>query len=879
MIATYRLQLEPKFGFAEVVQIVPYLQRLGISHLYLSPITEAKEGSTHGYDVIDHNAIRDQLGGEKGWHILLATVRDAGLKIIIDIVPNHAGVGPHNEAWQNVLAFGKHSKFAEYFDIDWSPLEDSLHDKVLLPFLGKPYGQCLDDGEISIVKYGSTFRASYGEHNFALSPVSYACLLAAAMPLHERSDLYFDIKDLQEGYRSLTPEDVPRAEMLERRLDQIADQVNWEATLATFTGTALHELLEQQNWRLAYWKAASYEINYRRFFDVNGLFALRVQDDEVFWSSHTLVSELLAVDVVDGLRVDHVDGLFDPQAYLQRLHDLGARHVWVEKILAAGETLPDEWRVEGTTGYEFMNDAMNVLADAVGLESIIRTYHRFVQDNDSYEKITRESKHLVMEYSLSSELHRLAYGLNRLCKADYHTRDFALGALREALVELIAAIGRYRTYLPYGFEAAEKVVQTAVQLAIQRTPSFEPTIYSFIAKVILGDLPEQLLESQQAWVGRFQQYCSAVAAKGVEDTTFYRYVPLIALNEVGGEPLVGEQPLQAFHSHARFRARYRPLSLLATATHDHKRGEDTRMRLIALTEFPDLWDETLRSLAKIGEAHSSLHTPSRHDQYLLFQVLLATWFGHEPSDYFDRLWTYMQKAARESKQKTSWNNPNEHYEKALKSFVSNLLSHEELPAAIAPLAQKIAQVGLRNSISQLVLKFTTPGVPDIYQGCELLDLSLVDPDNRRPVDYSLRTQFLHDCLTGCEAKQKLNFEQQIESIDESIKMFFLARLLHLRTAHTELFKSGSYQELKVNGPDSNHWIAFSRQLDNEVIAVIVPRLNSVQRMDAHIELDARLHGQNWTELLSQIGHRFSETVDVALLPQPWAVLYWRADGK
>ena len=325
MIATYRLQLEPNFGFAEVERIVPYLQQLGVSHLYLSPITEARQGSTHGYDVVDHNVIRKELGGEEAWESLLAAVRKAGLKIIIDFVPNHAGVGPHNEAWQNVLAFGQHSEFANYFDIDWTPLEDSLQGKVLLPFLGKPYGECLDAGEIKLIKYGSTFRASYGEHNFAISPRTYVEILEAAMAQNERADVYFDLKELKESYASLAADDVHRAEMLERRLDRIADRVDWSAALATFDNEAIHQILEKQNWRLAYWKAASYEINYRRFFDVNGLFALRIQDDEVFWSSHRLISEILGHAEIEGLRIDHIDGLYDPQAYLHQLRDLGAK--------------------------------------------------------------------------------------------------------------------------------------------------------------------------------------------------------------------------------------------------------------------------------------------------------------------------------------------------------------------------------------------------------------------------------------------------------------------------------------------------------------------------------------------------------------------------
>ena len=876
MIATYRLQLEPYFGFAEVERIVPYLSRLGVSHLYLSPITEARQGSTHGYDVIDHNVIRHELGGEAAWNSLLLAVGQFGLKIIIDFVPNHAGVGPHNEAWQNVLAFGEHSPFANFFDIDWNPLEDSLQGKVLLPFLGKPYGECLDEGEIQLIKYGSSFRASYGEHNFALAPRTYAAILDAAMQQHERTDVYFDLKELKEGYASLEASDVHRAEMLERRLDRIAAQIDWPSVLATFTQAALHELLEQQNWRLAFWKAASYEINYRRFFDVNGLFALRVQDDEVFWNSHRLISDLIGHPAIDGLRIDHIDGLFDPQTYLQQLQDLGAKHVWVEKILAAGETLPEGWITEGTTGYEFMNDVMDVLVDASGLESMQRTYQRFVQDDASFEKVVRDSKRLVMETSLASELHRLAYGLNRLSKADYHTRDFAMGALREALAELIAAIDRYRTYLPYDHDSAVQVIESAVQRARQHSPSFEPSIYEFISRVIVGDLPERIAADQRAWVGRFQQYCSAVAAKGVEDTAFYRFTPQVALNEVGGQPGIGEQPIQAFHSHARFRARFRPLSMLATATHDHKRGEDTRMRLIALTEISPLWEETLHALAKLGEAYSSLQSPSRQHQYLFFQVLVAIWMPNDLEELTNRLLAYMQKATRESKQQTSWNNPNEGYEESLERFARGVISDPALPEVIESIARELAVRGFRNSLSQLVIKFTAPGVPDIYQGAELLDLSLVDPDNRRAVDYALREQYLANFDEGSGRAEVANIDRMVQEADASLKMLFMRQLLKLRKDHAELFHIGTYRELNVDTSNSGHWIAFAREHEGTAIVIVVPRLQLADDLDASFPLEENLQCRQWTDALTGQIVDVCQSIEVSQLPCPWAVLYSRA---
>lgn len=874
MIASYRLQLLPGFGFAEVEALVPYLQQLGVSHLYLSPVNEAHQGSTHGYDVIDHNAIRAELGGREGLDRLVETVREAGLQVIFDIVPNHAGVGVHNEAWQSVLAHGKYSPFSRYFDIDWNPLEETLQDKVLLPFLGNPYGEALDGGEIGITYERGGFYATYFEDRYALSPATYASILDTVLPHYERTELYFDLKDLQQAYVTLGEGEVEKAEILGRRLESYEEKIDWETPLTEFRGPALHELLERQWWRLAYWKTGGYEINYRRFFDINSLVALRMEDDEVFWKSHRLLGDIIAHDGVAGVRIDHVDGLFDPHAYLSNLRELGARQIWVEKILGPRETLPEEWPVEGTTGYEFMNDVMTLLLDPDGFAAIGRTYHRFVPNAEPYEDVVRASKLLVMESTLSSELYRLSYQLNRLCKSDYHTRDFALGALRDAVAEVIAALDRYRTYLPYEPETAREVIERAVAHARQRTPAFEPSLYDFIASIILGDVPEELRDRQQAWVGRFQQYTAPVAAKGVEDTAFYRYLPLVALNEVGGEPELAPQPVQGFHSHARFRAQRYPSSLIATATHDHKRGEDTRARLVALSELPELWEETLHGLMQIGQPHHGLQSPSRLDEYLFYQILVALWEEGTQEQLAERLWQYMQKASRESKLRTSWNNPNESYEQGLENFVRGVLSDSRVEQAVEPLAAKLAEYGFTNSLTQLVLKFTTPGVPDIYQGCELVDLSLVDPDNRRPVDYQRRMQLLRKFQPLVEDPDHEGVSALVENRDETAKFYVTAQLLRMRRMFPELFTAGDHHALEITGGGAEHWIAFAREHEKEVAIVIVPRFPATwaEREAAEVTFPAELSGKRWREALSGVGISVEGALDLSQLPLRWAVL-------
>ncbi len=870
--ATYRLQLHPGFTFHDARAVVPYLARLGVSHLYLSPITRARAGSGHGYDVIDHNALNEELGGRAGFDALLETVRAHGMGVILDFVPNHAGVGTDNAAWQDVLAYGPRSPYARLFDIDWHPLKPELDGKVLLPFLGKPYGDALDGGELAVSYSDGRFCLSYYDNRFALNPASFTAILEAALPRYERMEPYFDLKELAEAYGGLGRDERDKAETLRLRLMALDDRVDFTEAAALCRGDALHSLLEGQYWRLSYWKTAGHEINYRRFFDINGLAGLRMEDERVFWQAHRLLGELLTLEGVDGVRLDHIDGLFDPHGYLERLRELGAMHQWVEKIRGHGEVIPDAWPVEGTTGYRFMNDVLGLLVDGDAEEAFTRLYARFVPDAEPYSRVVYESKKLVMDTSLSSELFRLAYELDRLSEADYHTRDFTFEALRAALVETVAALDRYRTYFPHEPEESRRVLREAIERAIRRDPAGERSVFAFVEHVLTEPLPEVLIEDQQQWVGRFQQYTAPVAAKGVEDTAFYRHVRFAALNEVGGEPdRFGVTP-EAFHARARYRALRTPRSLLATATHDHKRGEDTRARMAALSEMPDAWADAAEALRDIGRDYAGQEPPLRSDQYLFFQTLAALWHGADHDLLADRLCAYAQKAARESKLRTSWITMDEGYERGLETFVRGVVGDARLPEALGPLAAELARCGFFNTLSQTLVKLTQPGVPDIYQGTELLDLSLVDPDNRRPVDFEARAALLDEVAPLLDAPDAARLQAWAEAQDARAKLFLLHALLRFRADHPDLF-AGGYRALAAEGDACEHWFAFARECDAEVLVVAVPRFQS--RLDGagacHVPLPPPLAGRRWRSILTGAWHEGDALpLDPAF---PWAVWY------
>ncbi len=821
--ATYRLQLHPGFDFAAACEVVPYLAELGVSHLYLSPIMRARKGSTHGYDVVDHNAINEELGGRDGFEKLREMCVANGLGIILDFVPNHAGVGSENKAWQDVLAYGPSSSYARLFDIDWVPLKDELEGKVLLPFLGTTYGECLENGELKLHYSSGRYCLDYYDNRFALSPASYGPILTSLMARYEREEPYWDLKDLADAYATLEPRERDKAETLRLRLMALGERVDLKAASDLMEPMELHDVLERQFWRLSYWKTAGHEINYRRFFDINGLAALRMEDDRVFWQAHKLLGELLMLPGVDGVRIDHVDGLLDPHLYLERLRDLGANHVWVEKIFGQGEKLPTDWPVEGTTGYRFMNDAVGVLLYPGGEEALNRTYRRQVPDMVPFAEVAYNGKHLVMKTSLSSELFRLAYELDLLSESDYRTRDFTLEALREALAEIIASMDRYRTYLPHEVEESAGVLREAVERAQRRDPAGERSVYGFIERVLMGDVLASQRSARRQIVGRFQQYSAPVMAKGVEDTAFYRWTRLAALNEVGGEPdHFGTSP-SALHARARYRARLYPNALLATATHDHKRGEDTRLRIAALSEFADEWEVVSGALADVGNRYVQVVRPLPDDAYLFAQTLAALWHDADRATLTDRLAAYALKAARESKRHTSWITPDDAYEQALDTYVRGVTTDEQTPGILDELSARLAQSAYVKTISQTLLKLTQPGVPDVYQGSERLDLSLVDPDNRRPVDFGALAAQLSAVAPLADSPDLDTFGRHASEQDPLLKHAVIASILRLRNRLPGLF-AGSYHALEA--PES--LIAYVRSCEGADLACMLPRWVSAQ---------------------------------------------------
>jgi (1->4)-alpha-D-glucan 1-alpha-D-glucosylmutase len=879
MNATYRVQLRPDFRFDDLRALLPYFRRLGISHLYLSPITESRAESTHGYDVVDHNRVRAAFGGREAFDRLLESAHAAGLALILDFVPNHEGVGAQNARWQDVLMFGPYSPYAQYFDIDWDPLKPELRQKILLPFLGSPYGETLDRGEITLVYEDAHFAAAYHQHRFPLAPPTYAQALDLILDTGTPPSAgVHELRALCDAYRTLAPEDRGNAERLGRRLASVVDRADVGTLLVRVGGERLHAILDLQFWRLSYWKTAPQEVNYRRFFDNNDLVALRMEEPAVFRDVHRLLSEYVTREAVDGVRVDHIDGLLAPSTYLQQLRALGAKHIWVEKVLAHGETLPPQWPVEGTTGYEFLNDALGTLLWPEGEFPMDRIYRRFLRRVVvPYWVEMYRCKRLVMETTLAGELFRLAYGLDRISEADYHTRDFTFEGLRIALAEVVAVFPRYRTYLPERADEAEQVVREAVHEARRRNPGRELTVYAFIEQVLLGSLGEHVRAIAAPWVGRFQQYTAPVTAKGVEDTAFYRHFRLAALNEVGGGPDRWGTTTHAFHARARFRAVRYPLSLLATATHDHKRGEDTRMRLIVLAEVPEAWQRTLRALTRVARRYRSATGPSRADEYHFYQILTALWDGADRETLTPRLVRYMQKAAREAKLRTSWLDPDPDYEAVLERFVRGVLGDPRLAQAVEPLARTLARHGFANGLSQLLMKLTSPGVPDVYQGCELLDLSLVDPDNRRPVDFAKRARLLEGLEPLLEAPDPATVREMIEGTEERAKLFVMVRLLRFRQAHPALF-AGGYWSLDPDGPAAAHLLAWAREANGDALVVVVPRFpaRGDQREgwdETAVPLGERLADRQWTDVITGASLQSGSRLGATALPLRWAVLF------
>jgi len=843
--ATYRLQFHRAFTFRDATGLVPYISKLGVSHVYASPIMEARPGSTHGYDIVNHDRLNPELGGEEDFGAFVDALHRHDMGLILDFVPNHMAVGGADNAWWlDVLEWGRSSPFAEYFDINWDATRPDLKGRVLLPVLGDQYGVVLENGEIELrfdPEPGS-FSAWYFNHRLPISPHTYPAILAqGGEPL---AKLAADFGALSHREARECAAEL-KLRLAERARDPaIAGAI--ASALARFNGRKgkpesfqrLHRLLEAQAYRIADWRVAAEEINYRRFFNINELAGLRMELPEVFERTHRLVGKLIKRGDVQGLRIDHIDGLFDPQAYCERLQEaFGPLYVLVEKILAHHETLPD-WPVAGTTGYDFANQVLGLFVDPAGERPMTQLYRRIANRGESFDEVLYASKKRIIQVNLASEMNVLARELHGLSMRDWRTRDFTLNGMLAALEEVVAAFPVYRTYVSARGASAEdhRYIEWALAQAKKRWRTADTSIFDFIHGVLTGQLADHKLHLRPAEALRvamhFQQVTGPVMAKGCEDTAFYRYVRLVALNEVGGDPRRFGLSVAAFHHQMRDRLRARPQAMVTTATHDTKRGEDARVRLALLSEMPREWGRRLRRWLRFnrscrGQIDDEI-VPDRNVEFLFYQALLGAWpWGLAPDDrdgmqdLAERLEAYMIKAVREGKEQSSWSNPNGAYEAALQRFVRNALDASRPNLFLADfhdLVELLAPLGAISSLSQLVLKLTVPGVPDIYQGGELWDLSLVDPDNRRPVDWNAGRGLLEAIGEGCVA------DLAAHRRDGSEKLSVTRKLLALRRSHPELLTEGDYQPLEVTGRNSEHLCAFMRSRGEERLVIAVPRL-------------------------------------------------------
>ncbi len=878
--ATYRLQLHKDFNFDDAVAALPYLQRLGVSHLYCSPIWRARPGSLHGYDVVAHGEINPELGGRDGFERFANAARELGLGLILDMVPNHMGVlAADNPWWTDVLENGQGSAYARHFDIDWHPVNADLEGKVLLPVLGGHYGDVLVGGQLQVGFERNRGRLvlRYFEHGFPLALRTYALLLTHAAQRLGDGHARGQVEGLAEAFAALparTQFDAAVARSREELKSRLAELAQGHAEVAAAIDAALaevngeetrdtlHALHEGQHYRLAYWRVAADEINYRRFFDINDLAALRMEEPAVFEATHAMALDMAAQGVVDGLRIDHPDGLHDPARYFEQLQQGYAEraglalpapgngerpprplYVVAEKIAAPHEDVPEEWAIHGTTGYRFAMVVNGVLVDGSAAERFDRIWQRFSGEREPFSELVYEGKRGVARVALASELTVLATALMRIARADRRTRDYTFNALRDALAEVAACMPVYRTYI-LGRASAQDIrfLDWAIAHARKRSDAPDRSVFDFVGRVLRGQGPDGavLPPEHAAWqfAARFQQFCAPVAAKGVEDTAFYQYHRLSSLNEVGGDPAPFGMTVRAFHGASGDRAARWPHTILATSTHDNKRSEDVRNRLNVLSEMPGAWRLSLARWKRLASGYKSEANgsamPSAADEYLLYQTLLGTLPPEGLDDttlgpYRDRIVQYLLKAAREGKRHTSWVCPDEAYETALAAFVRSVLARVQPNPLLHDLqtsASALAWFGALNSLSMVLMKFTSPGVPDVYQGNELIDLSLVDPDNRRPVDYVLRDHHLTELEALAQAPDHATRLRALAEAphDGRAKLWLTWRLLQLRAERPALFRDGRYLPLAATGEHQEHLVAYAREHGDQILVVLAPRL-------------------------------------------------------
>ena len=888
--STYRLQVHREFPLTAARDIVPYLARLGVSDVYTSPYFTAEPGSTHGYDISNHNEINPEVGGVEAHEAFTSAIATHGLGHIVDFVPNHMGIGTGNPWWRDVLENGPSAATAGFFDVDWTPVKPELHGKLLLPILGDQYGRVLERGELQLVFRDGALFLRYFEQELPIYPREAPQVYRTAVePLtadlgadHPQLNEFLSIISSLENIGPYTEFD--RARVTERqrekevargrlarlatespevrqRIEEAVHRFNGEAGRAE-SFDSLHAVLEMQPYRLAYWRAALHEINYRRFFDVNTLAGIRVEVPEVFEATHRLLCELLRSGKVTGVRIDHPDGLFDPARYFKDLQALAEPfYVVAEKILSTGERLPACWAVNGTTGYNYLNDLNGIFVSSAKAKRMRRIYSRITGFEDSFEDVLYASKRVIMSTAMASELSVLAHMLDRIGESNRKSRDFTLDSMREVISEVVACFPVYRTYVDErGWSPEDRaVVERAIARARRRNPAMEAQLFHFFSEVLLPrDLepdprpderrdgyppatPEEARERLR-FAMKFQQYTGPVQAKGMEDTAFYRYNAVLSLNEVGGDPSRFGRSVAEFHDANTKRQKHWPFEMLATSTHDTKLGEDVRARLNVLSELPHEWAREAAKWMRIAKSYRSMvdgdPAPDRNDEYRFYQVVIGAWpigvssdATEAPVDFVERLQRYLLKSVKESKIHTSWLTPNEPYENALRQFVQHVLTGRgaaRLLPVLLPFQRRIAVVGMVNSLAQTVLKLGSPGVPDFYQGSELWDLSLVDPDNRRPVDFVRR----HSLLDEVDALLKKDRHERARCLgvwlrsweDARIKLSLVASGLRLRRQNQSLFLDGKYVPLETDLSISAGAVAFARVHGNEAVVFAAPRL-------------------------------------------------------
>ncbi len=914
-VSTYRLQFNHQFRFADAERIIPYLSDLGITDIYASPYFKAKEGSLHGYDIVDHNRLNPEIGSEAEYEGMIGALRGCGMGQILDIVPNHMCISSKENAWwMDVLENGPSSRYAEYFDIDWDPVKKELANKVLLPFLEDRYGAVLENGDLKLAFEEGVFFLRYREESFPLRPRTYPTVLqhgiddlrarmgenASFLELMSITTALKNLPDYLETASEKVGERIREKEVARKRLwalysgdEEIRNFI--DEKVRVFNGTKgvprsfdlLDGLIGEQVFRLSFWPVATEEINYRRFFDINSLGAIRVEKLPVFEETHKLVLKLINERKVTGLRVDHPDGLYNPSEYLHRLqracfeqlmsgyaeefvdgHDLPPGKTYLgsevikryeemraldpqwkpfyilgEKILTKSERMPEEWPLFSTTGYVFLNSVNGIFVETSNARPLEKIYQGFIKTRMDYQEMVYRNKKLVMETAMASEINTLGHYLNRISEKSRHTRDFTLNSLTKAITDVIALFPVYRTYIngPAVAERDRQQIELAVARAKRKNPAINISIFDFLHDVLLLRLPDNSSDDDRRecldFVMRFQQTTGPVMAKGLEDTTFYVYNRLISLNEVGGAPERFGTPLETFHGQNIERSKFWPQALITTSTHDSKRGEDARARINVLSEVPDLWRTHLSAWAKFNrnkkmtvDGHA---VPERNDEYLLYQTLLGAWPLIEPDEdgynvFTERIKEYMVKAIREAKVRTSWINIEALYEKATISFIDSVLRKGPgnlFLADFADFQKNISNWGMYNSLSQALLKIASPGVADFYQGTELWDFSLVDPDNRRPIDYALRMRALEEMKREETMKRREEFARLLtmNRTDGRIKIYLIYKALTYRKSKTELFESGEYIPLETFGAHADSACAFARRLGDSVLLCAVPR--------------------------------------------------------